>query len=1323
MQCVEVDVEDLPLASIGCAYQGGKTLFELLRGKPECSTVAGKISDSLIRVASTRIFADPFQALMEIPVNSLDSYNKMEGKPPVGKFGMGFFAMFYWLVGNPGNYLRVSSCFEGCSWTATVRESGGRLRVSVAGTATRTARGTTVELHVASGEVGEHMDDWMRRLDHTALEMSKVGKIEDLEAALKMPVAPGSKPFWYFSDGARVVLADRAEGISTETLFGTLLIPSISTKGIAAASGVKGAASRSFGVITGKLGSVLQICVNRVVVEEVEDLFMGTRLYTVFLPQGVALPVSRDMVLYEEGDGTYQMLAEQLFHLVKEAERPEELLRMLHSYAATDVKRTLVGEVMRRLYQEPTILWVPERIGWDEVKIPGYRIVETKTGPVFASEKVVYEHFAGVGVDDMFEGKRVVYVKDLFCATNLGYSSLLLTNTMDVNRIRNSYLMERLTLASGASKPAAMTLEKITADASRVLQGGEILREDREVGIATYVAAIKHILEHRIHDEELRREFACKVYSAIGVFKYPNAAYGSKPYMRLKSFSQRPAALFDARGLHFEVRLMMNSGTHRPSVHDEEGVRVVLESDSILESIPGAGMWLGNYFSIWPDPDRAERLFEKECGRAGRGYADLLAVVSIMSVLFFSESPAPKGMMRAMMRYLQSKYTLSEVEGYLRSPYLGAAALMRPLANFARLYKGETAIPLKVPNFAQPAALEFTCSQLMDYLYTHDVDANSLGWIEGAAAHRCASDCGSASQALGIAVNEGTTKPYVQAVLTELAQNSLDAIRSTNGRNDVEIVSSRKGFSFSDYIGIPDAGLLSLMVPFLSTKKAGDVGSTGEMGSGFFNVYRQPHCRRVAIRTDNGAREVLLGVRPLLQGGRVVDLAYSATVGPSRGIRGSTVWVGYAGESVENQIDVELYSNQLLAPLSSASFVLNGEPIQAQTRLLYRNEAGSVYYSSAREFESLITTAGVPVAPLAPAATGPMFNYKYSDDLLSELSSGLVIDVNKGYYTPVQSRDKLVLGDNSAAVRTLFRMGFYNCMHLRYVEENQSRFFPYDLERYVDFRQVIPHTGHYGNDPSEVMMSAYLIGPASSVPVILSKLAHDSAIRTMKDVKLALQRMVDVYKLNFAFDPATTPLAYAIDSIIHWLRNKSIAEDPGSDDSAPESKGFEPAPQLYQDFVRLFWKFGLDAEESGKLKGTSFSRRQSPPDVLFGEISRSDYGYYEPSKHAIVINSTHVSSDLTQLWEKVKPALASNPALDLVRDTKALWDVLALELHQATTIVHELTHAWAATTHSSHGPIQLTILGETETHNFEYAANAVYAFFLQQGFLAQLAMC
>src|SRR3990167_14746 len=69
----------------------------------QCSEISSKIASSMIRVAASRIFADPMQSILELPVNSIDSYRSLRenNQGSIGKFGMGFFSILYWVLKYP----------------------------------------------------------------------------------------------------------------------------------------------------------------------------------------------------------------------------------------------------------------------------------------------------------------------------------------------------------------------------------------------------------------------------------------------------------------------------------------------------------------------------------------------------------------------------------------------------------------------------------------------------------------------------------------------------------------------------------------------------------------------------------------------------------------------------------------------------------------------------------------------------------------------------------------------------------------------------------------------------------------------------------------------------------------------------------------------------------------------------------------------------------------------------------------------------------------------------------------------------------------------
>ena len=73
-----------------------------------CTKIGNSLANSLVKIASTRIFANPEQSILELPVNSIDSYNPSAS---VGKFGMGFFSILFWLVGYPDRWLTINSYY------------------------------------------------------------------------------------------------------------------------------------------------------------------------------------------------------------------------------------------------------------------------------------------------------------------------------------------------------------------------------------------------------------------------------------------------------------------------------------------------------------------------------------------------------------------------------------------------------------------------------------------------------------------------------------------------------------------------------------------------------------------------------------------------------------------------------------------------------------------------------------------------------------------------------------------------------------------------------------------------------------------------------------------------------------------------------------------------------------------------------------------------------------------------------------------------------------------------------------------------------------
>ena len=201
--------------------------------------ISRRIRDSLIKVASTRIFAEPEQSFMELPVNSIDSYNALLGKPSTGKFGMGFFSMLYWLAEDPLRTFSIVSKYgdrdiykiilnwkpEGLTLTNVNLEEYEDIRAL--NPKHRVNTGTKIHLDCTRGELSkQNIDNIFKYIDR----LSTVEGINIYYNDDKITEGSGDKNIEMRCNERGFIVVDNAQGISYDTLIDDLLIPSSSSK-------------------------------------------------------------------------------------------------------------------------------------------------------------------------------------------------------------------------------------------------------------------------------------------------------------------------------------------------------------------------------------------------------------------------------------------------------------------------------------------------------------------------------------------------------------------------------------------------------------------------------------------------------------------------------------------------------------------------------------------------------------------------------------------------------------------------------------------------------------------------------------------------------------------------------------------------------------------------------------------------------------------------------------------------------------------------------------------------------------------------------------
>jgi hypothetical protein len=276
--------------------------------------------------------------------------------------------------------------------------------------------------------------------------------------------------------------------------------------------------------------------------------------------------------------------------------------------------------------------------------------------------------------------------------------------------------------------------------------------------------------------------------------------------------------------------------------------------------------------------------------------------------------------------------------------------------------------------------------------------------------------------------------------LTELVQNSMDAVRQATAKGEnlssptINVTINRlRGkpellIGVSDPVGIPPAGIVALSIPFLSGKQASDI-VTGEIGSGFFNVYREA-LRVLITTTRDGLTTDMLDtpiIDPVTQ--QIVDVDRCATVKKTNLPNGTQILIqSRHTEFGVNDAAIEAisFTKETLGLIpSNVVITLNGTPVNIPLTVVYETEFFE-FRCSPVNFSSYILTKGVPFAELVKYVTSLGFFNNFTW-ILEQLKTSVSLNVKAGVFTPVQTRTKIGLTRHNAnlLVRAIIEATFY----------------------------------------------------------------------------------------------------------------------------------------------------------------------------------------------------------------------------------------------------------------------------------------------------------
>lgn len=137
--------------------------------------------------------------------------------------------------------------------------------------------------------------------------------------------------------------------------------------------------------------------------------------------------------------------------------------------------------------------------------------------------------------------------------------------------------------------------------------------------------------------------------------------------------------------------------------------------------------------------------------------------------------------------------------------------------------------------------LNFKLSELISYIFynnfnTNNYESSFIDFLENKNKNNIIP-----LQIVKIAASAGTTKNIFESIITETIQNSIDSLIQKNIEKAIEIKLAKDKeffvYEIKDYGGIKFNDIFPLFIPYLSSK-TNDALTVGEMGNGFFNVYR-----------------------------------------------------------------------------------------------------------------------------------------------------------------------------------------------------------------------------------------------------------------------------------------------------------------------------------------------------------------------------------------------------------------------------------------------------------------------------------------------------
>lgn len=1387
-----------------------------------CTKIGGKIAKNLIRVAALRIFAEPEQSILELPVNSIDAYNP-ESK--VGKFGMGFFSFLYWLVGHSKRKLEITSFYKHkqgyATYKVTIQEVNNSLTFSLDPylNSQVTKTGTFILLDCRLDKFNENeLKSFGTQLNKLFNVSGKIVKLnmfigkdsnffstENITYQKKIHVKNrfplNNKEIYCSLNKNYISIEDYATGIPLDVLLNSMFIPSISTKTIKLSNENKSKYvinSTCFQMFFGDNGvnypeNTLSIVVNGISVVNItsgNENSYSPRFFILDLPPYTSIPVSRDdiiltpniipifkesinMVLNHAIDSKWLNIIQNL--LVK-------YITYTSNYENKELVRKTIDEFQRknihRLVPENYINYY-NKLSTKEIKFISSRIydriiLEKTVSKIVKADKGIWE-----GMNVVFGD----FPKDI---TNAGLNTYLFINQKYkeslgkdwINIITNSFMKTKLfPISSKKEKMKRFILftrenRKMEDLLSKRLYQQYLIVIKRYLSMEPYFK-IKYDISrfqmffHRVMpilQKEYQNDIINTLLTKFSTFKGNQTYGGSKFNLNILSIPE-----LKIKYIHSVMNdsILTYSLIYQIQGTEEDNCTIIHLYPKLFEEIHktrikkegtyGIGY---NYFSGIEIKNNNEigRKILKNIFSVTSDPKEYIILARVVYYLIKNDYLSPE---------INLTKVLQNILPDIRDTYLTDDIMMQninlfrltffilKLANKAIVFinffsQNKNKIPKSsLPNFN--CQMKFKISQLLGYLFENNIKDPGYGWLNELSNY---SPKESSLQIIGIAINEGTTKNYINASITELIQNSVDAIRSTKSKNkniDIKVkkIGEKIAFKIIDKVGMNVENFISLSIPFLSSKTPSEL-VTGEMGSGFFNVYSKAY--KVIIKTKKDKKKLTSVETPIKdKSERVIDVLKEVCLEHDDSPGGYSSITVIVNESNEDTVsDITFYSKNVMSIIDpSISKIFLNDTLISQNRFLSvdldnliefaiignpTSDFSNVlkFYESNPYTNSYILTNNIPFGNLEDyisESLSTIITKKSEIEVVKTLlTNNVVINFKQKGYNPVQSRTKIRLNPE---ILPQFQESIKMAIYIKALI--QPNFHRNNIDHYSSSVSInfIGHmtkndNNNYSFSNVPELLLWYRFQGLPNLATLINKgidylIKHNTSIRKMS--KIQFQDFKKYYNDIFGNKSLVSEMLFQV--VSGWLENKSSPVDFNTsgrvvinkDNTVKNLKKDEEVFYKDENLQPLIEKWvNTYFEMASSLRVVGFVGRK-PPKVIVRISSKNSsvLGFYNPNEHSITINTTHLTDTDRK---KIINAFNKKNIQQLQSSKVNKINKMFSYTFPSCTLAHELEHARRRDSHKGiHSSINTVILPneDKKVRSFDQSANAVYKFLLSHG--------